>query len=175
MISYFLLLKYFIKYWPPFVQIRCCLFRGLAHYHKGQAVHAEDKYGEEVAWLSIAATCVNDQTLAKLLKAQPISLQQQFQSKSEIIINAYRVAYNDNTKIYHELVPKELPTLEMKAMVAATVADIPTPDSKNDPFRGLVSKQAMETCGMYKVRVSQPFIEPFIFILFLTQIIVGTS
>lgn len=39
----------------------------------------------------------------------------------------------------------------MKAMVSATIAELPKPDDKNDPFRGLISKQAVETSGMYAV------------------------
>mmetsp|Transcript_65850 Transcript_65850/g.99285 ORF Transcript_65850/g.99285 Transcript_65850/m.99285 type:complete len:804 (-) Transcript_65850:15-2426(-) len=142
-------------FWPAFILYRMSMYKGIAHYHKGLAAFAEDKYGEQVAWLSLANSFVSDPALLKKLKAQPVSLQQQFMGRQETITNAFRSAHNDNSKIYHELVPRELPPLDMKAMVSAIAFKPPPMEPKDDPFRGLVSRVVQETAGAYKTRVNQ--------------------
>ena len=117
--------------------------------------YAEDKYGEQVAWLTVAFRSLEDPALLKKLKSQVPTIQQQFTEKKESILAAFYSANNDNSKIYHELVPRELPSLEKKSMVQALPFKRTELSSAEDPFRGLISKAAGQYSTSYQGMVAE--------------------
>ena len=127
------------------------MYQGIAFYHKSQDAFAQDHYGEQVGWLSAAMSCISNPELMKKLKSQPVALQQQFTEIQSTINTSYQSAHYDNSKIYHEPVPRELPPLEKTPMVKAMSMPLKPSTPQDDPFRGLVSKVVSQFSDNYKV------------------------
>ena len=142
-------------YWPIFLQARSTMYRAIAYYQRSLLALAEDKYGQQVGWLTAANGFLEDPVLQKKLKSQGPGLQQQFAEKQELISNAFRTAHRDNSKIYHELVPRELPTLEMKSMVQPLPFKPSEAPLDQDPFRGLVSKVAEQYSATFQGQMTE--------------------
>ena len=117
----------------------------------GTIALSEDKYGEQVAWLTRGIHYMSDQNLQKKLKTAPATIQQQFQERYEIVYAAYRTAENDNSKVYHEVVPKQLPPIPLKSIVNPVPFSYSPLSSDQDPFKILIPSAISRFLSSYNV------------------------
>lgn len=138
-------------FWPVFLQFRSAMYAGLGNYHMGLAI--EGKYGEQLCYLRRAMQAVNDPNLLKQLKSMQGSLPQDFLEKQATIARVYQAAENDNSKVYYESVPKDLPGIQGKSMVQ------PIPfkhlELDSDPLKALIPAAVMQFVQQFQERKQQ--------------------
>ena len=70
--------------WPRQTKIKSTYFDAMANYHAAIGLHAKDLYGEEVARLQMALTCIGDEFVKSNLRKTTTEFQEWFNNLSEV-------------------------------------------------------------------------------------------
>lgn len=135
------------KTWPVLTQVRGQYFNSIAHYQFALALHKADQYGKEVAYLQKAVFYVNE--AKKQLKQLGQDMQEAINKLSAVVLKAQQTAEFDNSRIYHEQVPRDVPAIEKKSLVKPILPEEIPLTEDSDPFFKLVPFAMLQSISIY--------------------------
>ena len=151
----------FDKYMIGYCGAKKNLYIAAAHYYLGLHLHDEMEVGKEITRLKVGIDLISK---AKKDFYVPNEIKKSYQDFSAILTKQLKISENENSKVYHDRVPKEIdldPLEGFRLAKLIPLLDIAKDMGVNDPYAALVPLVVMDAKQRYAEMIGQKTVQFF--------------